>query len=214
MDKEINRLKKMILSLGAEVEERLTIAVRAAVNRDGVSAQSVVNGDSEIDIAEVEVEEECLKILALHQPVAADLRFIVSVFKIDSDLERIADLAVNIASRAKSLASGPIVNPPMDLVRMGEKVREMVHQALQSFVSMDAAIARGVLSADRDVDSIHKEAFTGVGARIKANPDEADALLQYISISRNLERVGDHAKNIAEDVLYMIDGEIVRHRPI
>jgi phosphate transport system protein len=209
--REVDKLKKMILGLSTQVEEVLFKAVKSVDEGDAVLAEAVVTGDREIDLEEVEVEEECLKILALHQPVAIDLRFIIAVLKINSDLERIADLAVNIASRARSLTKLPKVQAPLDYNTMAEKVQLMLHKSLQALVKMDATLAREVMRSDDEVDAMHREMYSKLSALIRQNPNDADAYIHYLSVSRNLERVADHTTNIAEDVIYMIDGEIVRH---
>ncbi|NDC36491.1 MAG: phosphate transport system regulatory protein PhoU [Proteobacteria bacterium] len=210
--REVENLKKMILGLSAQVEGMLFKAVRAVAERNAALAEEVQSSDEEIDRNEVEVEEECLKILALHQPVAIDLRFIIAVLKINSDLERIADLAVNIAARAGSLSRLPQVQAPVDYHSMADQVKGMLQRALQALVKLDAVVAREVLRADDEIDCMHREMFATLGARIKNDPASADTYIHYLSVSRNLERIADHTTNIAEDVIYMVDGEIVRHR--
>jgi phosphate transport system protein len=209
--REMELLKKMILGLSAEVEEMLFKAAKAVAARDTTLAEQVIESDPTIDRHEVEVEEECLKILALHQPVAIDLRFIIAVLKINNDLERIADLAVNIASRAVSLASLPRVHTPLDYNAMADKVKGMLQLALQALVMLDAKIAWEVMRSDSEIDAIHREMFSSLGELIKKHPESSDAYIHYLSVSRNLERVADHTTNIAEDVIYMVEGEIVRH---
>jgi phosphate transport system protein len=160
----------------------------------------------------VEVEEECLKILALHQPVATDLRFIVAVLKINNDLERIGDLAVNMASRARKLAE--IKTPPkvrVDFQGGQNRVREMLRRSLESLVNLDEKLATWVCTADEEIDNVNRSVFKQVSDGIKQHPEDADRLIMLLSVSRNLERIGDHTTNIAEDVLYMVRGEIVRH---
>ena len=160
---------------------------------------------------EVDLEEECLKILALYQPVAADLRFIVSVLKINNDLERIADLAVNIAERTLGVSCEGRVPVPFDLGEMGRKVQTMLKKSLDALVNLEPQAAREVCHLDDEVDDIHKKNYRLVKEQIRKNPERIDSLIQYISVSRHLERIADLATNIAEDVLYMIEGEIVRH---
>ena len=186
-------------------------AAKAVAERDTALAEEVIGSDPVIDRHEVEVEEECLKILALHQPVAIDLRFIIAVLKINNDLERIADLAVNIASRAVSLAQLPKVFTPLDFNAMANKVKGMLQLALQALVKLDAKIAWDVMRSDSEIDAIHREMFSSLGELIKKHSEHSDAYIHYLSVSRNLERVADHTTNIAEDVIYMVDGEIVRH---
>jgi phosphate transport system protein len=210
--KEIDRLKKMILSLSAMVEETVQRAVKALDTRDAALAQRVIDHDWEIDKKEVDVEEECLKILALHQPVAIDLRLIIAILKINSDLERIADLAVNIAERSLFLASQERLPMRFNFVKMGEKAQAMLRKSLDALVNLDADLARVVCSADDEVDAMNREAYLQVEESIRRHPDKMEALIHLLSVSRHLERIADHATNIAEDVIYMCEGQIVRHR--
>jgi phosphate transport system protein len=212
LQNEIERIKKRILMLGAEVEERLHLAVRALDRRDAALARRVIDGDPEIDRMEVNLEEECLKLLALHQPVATDLRFIVAAIKITSDLERIADLAVNVAERAEWLAGHPRMEIPFDFPTMSEGVKAMLRKSLDSLVQMDADAALEVSKADDEVDAINREMYARVSARIRNEPKEIDCWLQLLSVGRYLERIADHATNIAEDVMYLVRGDIVRHK--
>lgn len=212
LHKAIESLKKRILALSALVEDRVINAIKAVEAQDAQLAQQVIDGDTEIDAAEVEVEEECLKILALHQPVATDLRFIVAVLKINNDLERIGDLAVNMASRARKLAE--IKTPPkvrVDFQGGQNRVREMLRRSLESLVNLDEKMATWVCTADEEIDNVNRSVFKQVSDGIKQHPEDADRLIMLLSVSRNLERIGDHTTNIAEDVLYMVRGEIVRH---
>jgi phosphate transport system protein len=214
LHREIERLKKNILTLGAVVEESVRKAVRAIKTRDAALAQGVIEDDIKIDQMEVEVEEECLKILALYQPVAIDLRFIVAVLKINSDLERIGDLAVNIAERAIFLATwnqDRFVSL-LDFDEMARKTQSMLKGSLDALVNADTALARQVCLDDDEVDAINREMYIQVEEGIRANPEQMECLIHLLSISRHLERIADHATNIAEDVIYMIEGEIVRHR--
>jgi len=211
IQRELEKLKKMILSLSAVVEETVQQAVQSLSIMDLAVADKVIGGDEQIDQMEVDLEEECLKILALHQPVAADLRFIVSVLKINNDLERIADLAVNIAERTRGLAEVGRIPHPFDFNEMGRKVQAMLEQALDALVHLDERAARQACTLDDEVDALHKQNYTLVKDQIRQHPERLDALVQYLSVSRHLERIADLATNIAEDVLYMIEGEIVRH---
>lgn len=210
--KEIDKLKKNILSLSAMVEESVQKAVKAIETRDTNLAKVIVEFDQEIDKREVDVEEDCLKILALHQPVAIDLRFIVAILKINSDLERIGDLAVNIAKRAFNIANFEKPDYSFDFSTMAQKSILMLKKALDSLVNMDADLAREVGAADDEVDTMKRQIVFQVKDAIGKQPSQTEQYLQYMSIARHLERVADHAANIAEDVLYMIEGEIVRHK--
>jgi phosphate transport system protein len=211
LQREIDRLKRKILALGALVEEDLRQAVKALGERDDKLARRVVETDIEIDNMEVEVEEDCLKILALHQPVAIDLRFIIAVLKINNDLERIGDLSANIAERAASIATHERVDSPYDFPVMSGKVQAMLHTALDSLVNLDSKMAHQVLAADDEVDEINRSMYERVQRHIRQTPDKMDTLIQMLAVSRNLERIADHTTNIAEDVIYMVDGEIIRH---
>jgi len=212
LQKELDRLKKMILALCAVVEENVSRSVRSVETRDPQLAQRIVDSDKEIDATEVDIEEECLKVLALHQPVAGDLRLIVAVLKINSDLERIGDLAVNIAQRGLSLASRERIPVPVDLTVMSEKVQAMLRKSLDALVNLDARLAHEVGAHDDEVDELNRRNFRTIQEEIRKNPGEIEPLIEYLSVSRHLERVADHASNIAEDVIYLIEGTIIRHR--
>ena len=209
---EIDRLKKKILRLAAMVEEALQKAVLAATERNIALAEAVIESDQAIDSYEIEVEEDCLKILALHQPVAADLRYVVAVLKINSDLERIADLAVNIAERTTDLNIRSNVTPSLDLKSMLDAATMMVRQSVDALVRHDAVMAYEVIPKDDKVDDLYREAYQFVLEQIRVNPDSVESLVSLLNIARNLERIADHATNIAEDVIYMIEGDIVRHQ--
>lgn len=211
MQRELEKLKKMVLALSAVVEECFRQAVSSLERMDVPLAEAVVDKDEEVNRLEVDLEEECLKILALHQPVAADLRFIVSVLKINNDLERISDLAVNIAERTVGITSVGRIPTPFDLGEMAGKVAVMLKKSLDSLVNLDIDTAREVCTLDDEVDRIHKENYALIKEQIRRHPDRLDALVQYISVSRHLERIADLTTNVAEDVLYMVEGEIVRH---
>jgi len=209
---EIDRLKKKILHLAALVEESLRLAVRAVSDRSVEIADRVIDGDPVIDSLEIEVEEDCLKILALHQPVAADLRYVVAVLKINNDLERIADLAVNIAERARDQARCAHMAVAFDLTAMLDRAVTMVRKSVDSLVAQDTDMAREVRLEDDVIDEMHRAMFHMIQQLLRENPDKVEYLVCLLSVSRNLERIADHATNIAEDVVYMIEGVIVRHR--
>ncbi|HBT83184.1 MAG: phosphate transport system regulatory protein PhoU [Desulfuromonadales bacterium GWD2_61_12] len=211
MVRELEKLKQMVLGLAAVVEERVRQSVQSLVRSDLELAELVKAGDEQIDRMEVDLEEECLKILALHQPVATDLRFIISVLKINNDLERIADLAVNVAERTIGLKEVGTIPHPIDLPKMSGLVVTMLEKALDALVRHDTALAREVCALDDTVDNLHRSTYVLVKAQIRAHPEKIDALVQYMSVSRHLERIADLATNIAEDVIYMIEGDIVRH---
>ena len=211
-ERQMDKLKSMLLELGAQVEESVEQAIRAVALRDPDLAREVIEGDRRIDLMEIDVEEECLHTLALFQPLATDLRFVVSVVKINNDLERIADLAANLAEQALFLIDQPLVDDvPFDLDDESRRVRRMVKQSLDSLVHNDLSLAESVRHADERVDAIHRAMYRKVKRAIRDNPDDVDGLIAYFNISRHLERIADHAVNIAEDVIYMELGEIHRH---
>ena len=211
LERELDRLKKKILALGAIVEERVRMAIKAMETRDRELAKKVIEADDEIDQIEVDVEEGCLKILALYQPVAIDLRFIIAVIKINNDLERIGDIAVNIAERAACLATQGKLDIPFDFAGMAEKTQSMLKKSLDALVNMDSDLAWEVGAADDEVDAINRDMYLQVQDGIRKNIDRMECLIHLLQASRHLERIADHATNIAEDVIYMISGEIVRH---
>ena len=211
LHKETELLKKQILLLVAEVEENVRLALNALLNRDIDQAKKVIARDTRIDELEVQFEEECLKLLALYQPVANDLRFIVAVMKINNDLERVSDLAVNIAERAESLASQKPVAMTFDFSRMAEKAQNMLRRSIQALVQLDVKGAYDVCAADDEIDDMNREMYNYIDESVQKNPQDIKALLHYLGVSRYLERIGDHATNIAEDIIYLIEGDIVRH---
>ena len=212
LQRELDKLKKQILALGALVEDNLQRALQALSTGDNNLAQHVYERDEEIDQQEVAIEEECLKILALHQPVAVDLRFVVALLKINNDLERVGDQAVNIANKVEVAAR--FTHASVLRVFEGamvEKVFWMLRESLNALVNMDSALARRVRLADDEVDKLKAEARETVLAAIQQSPDQARLLLAMFGAARNLERAADLASNIAEDVIYMVEGNIVRH---
>lgn len=212
LHRQINKLKKNILALGALVEENLHEALISVQQRDYDLAKQVIRKDKQIDLAEIDIEEDCLLTLALYQPVAHDLRFVVMILKINHDLERIGDLAKNMAEQSIFLASqGELEKIPFDLGAMGQKTKWMVRTALDSLVNLDVQAAQDVRKVDDEIDQIHRGMYSTVTAAIRQNPDQCDQLIHMLNVSRQLERIADHACNIAKDVLYMIGGEIVRH---
>jgi phosphate transport system protein len=211
MSREIEKLKKRILALGADVEEVLQQAVRSLETMDGTLARKIAESDDRIDQIEVDLEEDCLKVLALHQPVANDLRFIVSVLKINNDLERIADLAVNIAERTLDLLKYERIAVPFEFSTMWRTVYDMVRKSLDALVNLDQRQAREVIALDEAVDELHHDSYALVIDRIRQEPQHIEPLICYLVVSRYLERIADQATNIAEDVLYLIEGDIVRH---
>lgn len=212
MKREIDRLKQMLMSLCEVVEENLHRAVESIRNRDADLAKTVIEMDIKIDQMEVDMEEECLKILALYQPVAIDLRFIITALKINNDLERIGDLAVNLAEHSTFLAGRPKTDVPFDFDAMTEKTKSMLRKSLDALVKMDAKLAYEVCAADDEIDSMDRQMRFIVQDAVHKHPERTECLMHLRSASGHLERVADHATNIAEDVIYMIEGRIVRHK--
>jgi phosphate transport system protein len=212
LERQIEILKQKILFVGTLVEEAIAKAISALVNRDRNLAKQVIDEDAETDRMEVEVEEEVLKILALYQPVAADLRFVVAVLKINNDLERMGDLAKNIAKRVVFLTNGEKIELPHDLRPMANKAQQMVKESLDALVNADTLLARRVRDADDEVDSMRRTVQEFVEQKIAEHPEHTELLMRLLSVSRHLERLADLATNVAEDVIYMVEGEIVRHR--
>jgi len=212
LQREIERLKKKILELSALVEDSVRKAVKSIAERNADIAQKIIDTDQAIDQMEVDIEEDCLKILALNQPVAIDLRFIVAVLKINNDLERVGDLASNIAERAIFLSGRVKIDIPFDYPGMTELAQSMLKKSLDALVNMDSKMAREVLITDDRIDSMHREMYFQIAEGIRKNPEQLDSYINLLAVSRQLERIADHATNIAEDAIYMIDGEIVRHR--
>lgn len=205
------RLKKSLFTISAAVEDNLHLAVNAVLRGDGPLADQVRARDVEIDLMEVDFEEECLKILALYQPVAIDLRFVVAVLKINNDLERIGDLAVNIAEHAPTFAGREQGECARSLPRMAELAQAMLRKSLDAVVNMDVGLARQVLEADDDVDARYHELRVKLLGELRADGGRIDELLPIMFISKHIERIADLATNIAEDAIYMVEGEIVRH---
>jgi len=221
LTRDLEALQRELLSMASLVEEAIYQATQALLTRDPKLAREVIAGDAAIDAKENEVEEDCLKILALHQPAASDLRRVAAVFSITTDLERMGDLAVAIAERALALTGSESTSPrgaeliayPEKLKRMTDLVAGLVRQALDAFVNLDSRQAMRVIRLDNEVDRYHAEIIADLIAKMKADPAAVEPGLSLFSATRHLERIGDHATNIAEDVVYLVDGEIVRHRP-
>jgi phosphate transport system protein len=209
--KELENIKKHILTLGSMVEDLVHTSVQAVDRVDADLADRIIQRDREINETEVDIEEECLKVLALHQPVAVDLRFIIAVIKINNELERIGDQAVNIAQRVQVIAKRP--KPPFwfDYSEMGEKAQKMLRMSLDALVNMDVDLAYKVITLDDEVDRIKSEAYDKIKQAIQDLPERVGYYINLLLISRHLERLADHATNIAEEVIYLVEGEIFRH---
>jgi phosphate transport system protein len=212
IERQIESLKERILRVGTLVEEAISKSITALINRDVPLAQRVMANDEEIDRMEVEVEEECLKILALYQPVAADLRFVVAALKINNDLERMGDLAKNIAKRVSQLSAGEPCELPPEIRTMAMQAQDMVKQCLDAVVNSDPSLARLVREEDDTVDAARQQVRRKILQGIKEQPERVESLLRVNSVSKHIERIADMATNVAEDVIYMVEGDIVRHR--
>jgi phosphate transport system protein len=211
LQREIDKLKRQVLSLCTLVEGQVEKALRAVLDRDDDLAQEVERGDAEIDQREIEVEEECMKTLALHQPVAIDLRLIIAALKINNDLERIGDMAVNIARKARALAGDPPPDVSCDLAGMWAKTQAMLRDSIDALVNMDVLMATSICARDDEVDQMKSAIRKEIEEAIRKRPDRAPSLLRLLAVSRNLERIADLATNIAEDVIYLVEGRIIRH---
>ncbi len=208
--RELEKIKGKILKMGTLAEEAIDKATRSVIDLDLNLAQEVMDTDNVMDELEIDIEEDCLKALALYQPVAIDLRYIVAVMKINSDLERMGDLSYNIARRVRYLEKG--VELGFNFEDLAGKVRIMVGDSLSSLLNKDSKLARKVLEEDDEVDKIKKDATDWVEAHLADDPSKIGSLMRYLTCVRNLERIGDLATNIAEDVIYMAEGKIVRHQ--
>ena len=208
---ELEALKQTLLAMGGLVEDQIRRAMRALLERDDVIAQDVIDRDRQVNTYDVEVDEQCVNLLALHQPAAGDLRFITTAMKIVTDLERIGDQAVNIAQRARELNREPQLKPYIDLPRMADKAQRMVKESLDAFVARDTALARQVCGEDAEVDALKEQIFRELLTFMMEDPRCIPRAIRLILISRCMERVADHATNIAEMVIYLVEGKMVRH---
>jgi phosphate transport system protein len=208
---ELEALKQTLLAMGGLVEDQIRRAMRALVERDDALAQEVIDRDRQVNAYDVEVDEQCVNLLALHQPAAGDLRSITTAMKIVTDLERIGDQAVNIAQRVLELNRDPQLKPYIDLPRMAEKAQRMVKESLDAFVARDTDLARQVCGKDAEVDALKEQIFRELLTFMMEDPRTIPRAIRVILISRFLERVADHATNIAEMVVYLVEGKMVRH---
>jgi phosphate transport system protein len=212
LQRQIEQLKQKILFVGSMVEAAIANAIAALVTRDEAIARKVLEEDAEIDRMEVDVEEDCLKILALYQPVAVDLRFVVAVLKINNDLERMGDLAKNIAKRVLYLSRVDRVDVPVDFRAMAVRAQDMVKRSLDALVSADSSLAHRVRQDDDELDDMRRVIHEKIRGSIRAKPEQTETLMKLYSVAKHLERLGDMATNVAEDVIYMVEGDIVRHQ--
>jgi len=212
LERDLKRLKNEILLMGGMVEDATSRAVRALRERNGNLAERVMSGDDAIDNKELEVEDIILKILALHTPVAGDLRYIISILKVNNDLERIGDLAGHIASRAKYLADRPPIAMPARFDELIELILSALRRSLQALINQDSKLAFEVVITDDKIDDLHWESYRELLKRMTEGGEDIDLAFHTISVVRHLERIGDHASNIAEDVYFMVEGEVIRHQ--
>ncbi len=212
LQNDLEKLKKKLFELCAMVEENMNFAIKSLTDKDIEQAERVKERDVDINNMEIEVEEDCLKIFALYQPVAIDLRFIVSVLKINYDLERIGDLAENMAKRSIHVISMNNPVPDFNFTNMYEKSMKMLKNSLDALVEFNTEKANDVIKSDDEIDDLNRQMFDIFKDEVIKNPQSVEFMLQYLSISRHLERIADHAVNISEDIIYMIDGDIVRHK--
>ena len=212
LERDLEKLHRQLLTLFGTVEQMVDNAARAFCERRIDLCDTVTLTDKQVNEADVLIEEDCLKILALHHPVAADLRRILTVLKINSDLERIGDLAKNIVERAEGLHHFPFFPVPEQLPSMVRDAMQMVRMAIDSFVNSDTRLAKKVIHCDSAVDKSNREVIFELQALMKSDPTLIEPAMHCFSASRHIERIADHAENIAEDVVYLVDGEIVRHK--
>ncbi len=211
LQREIEKLREQFMEMAGAVEETVKKTIFCVNSRDKELAEKIASSDHAIDKLEVELEESCLKVLALYQPVATDLRFIVTALKANSDLERIADLAANICERVIFLVEKERFEFPFDFNRMSAVMLSMLKKSIDALVSADKTMAYEVILMDSEIDEIHKEMYKKVAVEIRKNPENIELMINVVGISRYIERLADHITNIAEDIIYMIDGEIIRH---
>ena len=213
LQRDLDQLKKDVLQLGYRVETAINNSIICLIDRRPELAENIFSGEQLINEKEVQIEESCLKILALHQPVAVDLRFIVVVLKVNNDLERMGDFAINIAKRALFLASkNPIQYPTEFTQTMAKSITIMVRDSLESLITLDAKMARNVIAMDNDVDDANRQMYVKLQALMKEDSTSVERAVSLLSTSRYLERIADLATNIAEDVLFMVEGEVIRHQ--
>lgn len=207
---ELEKLNKKLLQLSSMTEERVRKAAEVIVSQDASVIRTIILSDYEIDELEVEIEEDCLKILALHQPVASDLRFIIAVIKINNEIERIADTAVNIAMRVETISKCTPIAVEFDFSVMTEKVILMLRMSLDALVKRDSRTAREIFVIDDEVDKLRNQAYRAVTRLIPQKPGQANCLINTYLLARHLERIADRATNIAEEVVYLVEGTIIR----
>jgi phosphate transport system protein len=210
-EEELQALKNQLLNMGALVEERVHEATHALIERRLDTAERIITSDQDVNELQIEIDERCLRLLALQQPMASDLRLITAAMKINADLERIGDQAVNIAEQAVRILAHPPLKPIIDLPRMAEIAERMTRESLDAFVRKDATLARAILTRDDEVDQLKDQVFRVLLTYMMADPGTIERALGLILVSRHLERIADHATNIAEDVIFVVEAKDVRH---
>jgi phosphate transport system protein len=208
---ELEQLKTKLLEMGSLVEASIQRSILAVTQKDRSAAEEVFRNEVRINTIEIEIDEFAISLLALYQPMAADLRLIVAALKINTDLERMGDLSVNIAQRALALMEGPVIKPMIDIPHIAGLVQSMVRKALDAFVMRDADLARSVLASDDGVDNLRTACYHELTSFMEQDPHNIPQALALLSVTRNLERIADHSTNIAEDVLFLVKGIDVRH---
>jgi len=211
LDQELDRIRQRLLRMGGLVEGMLAGAMQSLIDRDTTHAEAVVRADSDVDTLEKEIDEGCYSVLALQQPTAGDLRFLVAVMKMTSDLERMGDSAVNIAQAVEVLNQEPPLKPYIDLPRLAQIVGQMVRDSLDSFVQRDSTKALAVCRRDDQVDGLYKQLFRELVSFMIEDPKTVTRALHLLLVARNFERIADHATNVAEDVIYYVEGRDIRH---
>ncbi len=211
LEKELSDLKERLLTMGSVVEAQVARSIKSLVDRDNDLARKVIDADHEVNRMEVEIDEECIRLLALRQPEAGDLRFITTAMKIVTDIERIGDLAVDVSERALELNEEPILKPYIDIPRMAKAARNMLKEALDAFVNRNSELAWSVLDEDDFVDELNKQIFRELLTFMIEDPHSISRAIRITYISKYLERIADHATNIAEMVVYLVEGRIIRH---
>jgi phosphate transport system protein len=211
LEKELQELKEKLLRMGALVETQVERSVRSLVDRDNMLAATVIDTDHEVNRLEVEIDEDCIRLLALRHPEAGDLRFVTTAMKIVTDIERMGDLAVDISERALELNEQPILKPYIDIPRMARAARQMLKDALDAFVNRDSEHARKVTQADDFVDELNHQIFRELLTFMIEDPHTITRAIRISYVSKYLERIADHATNIAEMVVYLVEGKIIRH---
>ncbi len=210
-DEELTELNKQLLRMSSLVEEAICVSIKALVKRKDDLAGEVIKRDEAINMLEVEIDELCLRLLALYQPKAIDLRFITSAMKINNDLERIADQAVNIAERTQEIIKQPLLKPLIDIPRMATIAQKMVKDSINALVNKDEALARDVCKRDDEVDNLNDQVFRELLTYMMQDPKTITRAVELILVGRHLERIADHATNIAEDVIYFVKGKTIKH---